>query len=106
MYYFGRKQISECWFIIHSQKRIDFVIITRKACAEGRRSPCTVRQMPDHRQQLPRPTTVECHVVKYNMWAFPVHLSLCGAALLPNLMLGCSVVKAADCGGARCKGTP
>ena len=51
-------------------------------------------------------TTVECYVVKYNMWAFPVHLSLCGAALLPNLMLGCSVVKAADCGGARCKGTP
>ena len=40
------------------------------------------------------------------LWDFPVHLSLCGGALLPNLMLGCSVVKSADCGGARCKGTP
>ena len=35
---------------------------------------------------MPSLTTVECHVTKYNMWVFPEHLSLCGAALLSNLM--------------------
>ena len=33
---------------------------------------------------LPSLTPAECHVVKYNVWVFPVHLSLC--AVLPNLM--------------------
>ena len=35
---------------------------------------------------LPSLTTAERHVVKYNVWVFPVHLSLCAVPVLSNLM--------------------